>query len=124
MLHADPLSRRPDHEEGVSSDNVGQTLLKLEFFAIKAIQPRHASEVDDEQLLERIKKALEDDTMTKDYKSLLNSGPQEFGKALQEWNFENGLLFCRGKLYIPKDRQLRLDLLKLHHNTVLAGHPR
>ena len=51
MLRADPLSRRPDHEEGVSSDNAGQTLLKPEFFAIKAIQPGHASEVDDEQLL-------------------------------------------------------------------------
>ena len=123
MLCANPLSRRPDHEEGVSSDNVGQTLLKLEFFVIKAIKLRHASEVDDEQLLERIKKALEDDTMTKDYKSLLNSGPQEFGKALQEWNFENGLLLRRGKVYVPKDRQLHLDLLKLHHDTVLAGHP-
>ena len=84
MLLADPLSRRPDHEEGVSSDNAGQTLLKLEFFAIKAIQPGHASEVDDEQLLERIKKALEDDMITKDHRSLLNSGPREFGKALQE----------------------------------------
>ena len=61
--------------------------------------------------------------MTKDYKSLLNSGPREFGKALQEWNFENGLLLRRGKVYVPKDRQLRLDLLKLHHDTVLAGHP-
>ena len=123
MLQADPLSRRPDHEEGVSSDNIGQTLLKPEFFAIKAMQTSHASEVDDAQLLKKIKKALQDDTMTKDYKSLFNSGPQEFGKALQEWNFENGLLLHQGKVYVPKDRELHLELLKLHHNTTLAGHP-
>ena len=37
ILHADPLSRRPDHEEGVMDDNASHTLLKLEFFAIKAM---------------------------------------------------------------------------------------
>ena len=123
MLRADPLSRRPDHEEGVSSDNYGQTLLKPEHFAIKALQPAHFSSVDDTQLLKKIKAALEDDKMTNDYKALLNSGPREFGKSLQEWNFENGLLLRRGKVYVPKDRSLRLELLKLHHDTMLAGHP-
>ena len=68
MLQADPLSRRPDHGERVSSDNIGQTLLKLEFFAIKAMQTSHASEVNDAQLLKKIKKALQDDTVTEDYK--------------------------------------------------------
>ena len=123
MLRADPLSRRPDHEEGVSSDNFGQTLLKPEFFAIKAMQPGHTSTVDDKQLLVRIKKALEDDKMTKNYKALLASGPREFGKELQDWNMENGLLLRRGKVYVPKDMNLRIELLKLHHDTLLAGHP-
>jgi hypothetical protein len=66
---------------------------------------------------------LENDKMTKDYKHLLSSGPCEFWKSLEEWNFENGLLLHCGKVYIPKDQQLHLDLLKLHHNTLLAGHP-
>ena len=122
MIRADPLSRRPDHEEGVNSDNSDRTLLTPEFFAIKALQPSHESTVDDAQLLSRIKAALENDTMTKDYQALLQSGPREFGKNLQEWNFENGLLLHRGKVYVPKDRDLRLDLLKLHHDTRLAGH--
>jgi hypothetical protein len=43
MLRANPLSRRPDHKEGVNRDNKGQTLLKLEFFAIKAISCKHTS---------------------------------------------------------------------------------
>ncbi len=39
MLTADPLSRRPDHEEGIELDNQDQTLFKPEFFAIQAIKP-------------------------------------------------------------------------------------
>ncbi len=71
--------------------------MKPEFFAIKAIQPGHASDVDNEQLLERIKKALEDDSMTKDYKALLNRGPREFGQALPAWHYVPGLLLRRGQ---------------------------
>jgi hypothetical protein len=78
MLCANPLSRRPDHKEGVNRDNEGQTLLKPEFFAIKAISCEHTSHVDDSKLLAKIKLALENDKMTKDYKRLLSSGPREF----------------------------------------------
>ena len=86
------------------------------------MQTSHESIVDDAQLLQRIRSALEDDNMTKDYKALLQSGPREFGRSLQEWNFENGLLLHRGKVYVPKDQELRLELLRLHHDTRLAGH--
>jgi hypothetical protein len=123
MLCADPLSRRPDHKEGVNRDNEGQTLLKPEFFAIKAISCKHTSHVDNSKLLAKIKLALENDKMTKDYKHLLSSSPCEFQKSLKEWNFKNGLLLHCSKVYVPKDQQLHLDLLKLHHNTLLAGHP-
>jgi hypothetical protein len=123
MIRADPLSRRPDHEEGVNNDNEGQTLLKPEFFVIKAISREHTSLVNDSALLRKIKSALKNDEMTKDYKRLLSSGPREFKKSLEEWNYENGLLLHRGKVYVPKDKDLRLDLLKLHHDTLLAGHP-
>ena len=123
MIRADPLSRRPDHEEGVHNDNEGQTLLKPEFFTIKAIQTSHESTVNDAQLLDKIKEALAIDEMTRDYRALLASGPREFGKTLKEWNFEKGLLLRRGKVYVPKDKNIRIELMKLHHDTRLAGHP-
>ena len=56
----------------------------------------------DEQILREVKEALLSDEITKDYKSLLKSGPQEFKKSLEEWNYENALLPYRGKIYIPK----------------------
>lgn len=51
MLVADPLSKRPDHEEGVKFNNRDQILLKPEFFAIQAIESSHDSPVNDDQLL-------------------------------------------------------------------------
>jgi hypothetical protein len=123
MLRADPLSRRSDHERGVSNNNEGQTLLKPEFFVIKAMLPSHQSLETDNSILSKIKSTLKKDEMTSSYKALLKSGPREFGKPLAEWNFENELLLYRGKVYVPKDQSLRLELLKLHHDTLLAGHP-
>ncbi len=84
MLRADPLSRRPDHEKGVSEDNFGQTMLRPEFFAIHAISTTHGSEFDDAKLIDKIKRALINDEMTKEYRSLLKLGKREFGKDLQE----------------------------------------
>jgi hypothetical protein len=123
MIRANPLSRRPDHEEGVTEDNVGQTLLKPKFFALHAISCQHQSNVVDAKLLDMIKTALQDNKMTKNYKGLLASRPCEFNKSLKEWNFEKGLLLHCGKVYVPKSQELHLEILKLHHNTTLARHP-
>ena len=125
MLTADPLSRRPDHEEGVNSDNKDQILLKPEFFAIAALDNSHDSPINDDQILREVKEALLQDEVTENYQSLLKSGPREFSKSLEEWNFENGLLLYRGKVYIPKtkDEELRRQIIKMHHDLPSAGHP-
>lgn len=108
MLTADPLSRRPDHEEGVEFDNSEQILLKPEFFAIHAIGNSHDAPIDDDKLLREVKEALMQDDVTKGYKDLLESGPREFKKSLEDWNYENGLLLFRGKVYIPKTKNEEL----------------
>jgi hypothetical protein len=97
--------------------------LKPKFFALEAISPQHQATINNTELLDKIKKALEKDKITINYRSLLKSGPQEFGKPPAEWNFENGLLLYCGKVYVPKLHKLRMELIKLHHNTLLAGHP-
>ena len=97
MQMEDPLSRRVDYEMGIDLDNTNQVLLKSEFFAINAYE----SPINDEIILKEVKAALLSDEVTKDYKLLLKSGPREFEKSLQDWNYENGLLLYRGKIYIP-----------------------
>jgi len=102
MQAEDPLSRRADHEMGIDLDNTNQVLLKPEFFAINALEATHESPINDELILREVKATLLLDEVTKDYKSLLKSGPREFEKSLQDWNYENGLLLYRGKVYIPQ----------------------
>ena len=40
-----------------------------------------------------------------------------------EWSMENGLLYYRGKIYVP-GADLRCQILALCHDSKLAGHPR
>lgn len=51
MQAEDPLSRRPDHEEGVNLDNNNQILLKPEFLKIHAIETIHDTLINDDQIL-------------------------------------------------------------------------
>ena len=54
---------------------------------------------------------------------MANLGPRKLTLGLQEWNFEDGLLLFRGKIYVPKDPDLRQAITKLHHDAKAAGHP-
>jgi hypothetical protein len=40
-----------------------------------------------------------------------------------EWSESEGLLMFRGKIYVPKDRELRRRIImEQHHDTRVAGH--
>ena len=41
----------------------------------------------------------------------------------EEWSEEQDLLLFQGKVYIPKDIKLICEIIKLHHETPVAGHP-
>ena len=100
-------------------------MLKPEFFAINTLEATHESPINDEIILKKVKAALLSNEVTKDYKLLLKSGPREFEKSLQDWNYENGLLLYKGKIYIPhsvKDT-LQQQIVQMHHDLLSAGHP-
>ena len=42
----------------------------------------------------------------------------------EEWSEEQGLILFRGKVYVPKDVQVRREEVRMHHDTPIAGHPR
>jgi hypothetical protein len=39
-----------------------------------------------------------------------------------EWSESDGLLMFCGKIYVPKDRDLRHHIIKPHHDTHITGH--
>ena len=130
MQAEDPLSRRPDHEKGVELDNRDQILLKPEVFAnllsVCAIDASHDTSINDDALLNDIKKALLFDEVIQKYQQLLKTGPREFKKSLEEWNFENGLLLFREHVYVSKAEHektnLRHRIVQLHYDLPSAEH--
>jgi len=100
-------------------------LLKPEFFAINGLEATHESPINNEIILKEVKATLLLDEVTKDYKSLLKSGPREFEKFLQDWNYENRLLLYRGKIYIPHSVEdtLRQQIVQMHHDLLSARRP-
>ena len=39
-----------------------------------------------------------------------------------EWKIEGELVLKKGKVYIPKDEELRAEVIQLHHDILAAGH--
>ena len=40
----------------------------------------------------------------------------------REWEIEQDLALWRGKVYVPKDDKLRLEIVRLHHDMPIGGH--
>jgi len=39
-----------------------------------------------------------------------------------EWQMERGLVLKEGKMYVPKDEELRVEIICMHHDVPAAGH--
>ena len=40
----------------------------------------------------------------------------------EEWQIEEGLVLKEGRVYVPKDEKLRVEIIWLYHNTPIEGH--
>jgi Integrase zinc binding domain/Integrase core domain len=117
MILSDALSRRPDHcpEEDETKEEI---LLPNDLFL-------NLLDID---LRDRITKNKEYDfDVTKAIELLQENGPTSIQNNLEDWRIEEvddkKTIFYKGKQYIPKDQELRRDILKLFHDHERAGHP-
>jgi len=39
-----------------------------------------------------------------------------------EWKIEGDLVLKEGKVYVPKDEELRAEVIQLHHDMLAVGH--
>jgi RNase H-like domain found in reverse transcriptase/Integrase zinc binding domain len=117
MILSDALSRRPDHcpEEDETKEEI---LLPDDLFL-------NLLDID---LRDRITENKEYDfDVTKAIELLQENGPTTIQNDLEDWRIEEvddkKTIFYKGKQYIPKDQELRRDILKLFHDHETAGHP-
>jgi len=118
MGKADGLSRRLDWKVGVERDNEDQVFIKDNW--IRSIQ-EVVIEGPEVEILEKIKKARGKD---EEVVRIVEEMKKARVKVIQEkeWRMEGKLVLKEGKVYIPKDEELRAEIIQLHHNVPMAGH--
>jgi len=74
-------------------------------------------------LLEKIKKARsKDEDIVRVVEEMKKAGVRELRG--DEWKLEEDLMLKEGKVYVPKDEELRAEVMRLHHDVLVAGHRR
>jgi hypothetical protein len=123
MGKPDALSRRADHGSG-QGDNDNLMLLTPELFQIHALAGIRL-EGNERNILPEVWHSLEDDMQ----EELVAKAARELWKdkgrgtiKSAEWSESDGLPMFHGKIYVPKERDLRHRIIEQHHNTCIARH--
>ena len=120
MGKADSLSRRPDWEVGVERDNKDETLVKKEWLENKRTEKVEVI-VEEVDLLEKIRQLrVRDDEVVKAVEKMKQAGVKMLRD--EEWRKVDGIIYKKGKVYVPKDDILRAEIIRLHHDTPVGGH--
>jgi hypothetical protein len=121
MGKPDALSRRADHGTG-ADDNSDIVLLSPKLFAVRALEGLQL--VGPEQsILRDVRQGVktpEEEPVAKAVRELRNSSTRSLRSA--EWSESDGLLYFRGRIYVPPTADLRRRIVSLCHDTKIAGH--
>jgi len=118
MGKVDGLSRRPDWKVGVDKDNENQVIIKDNWLC--RIEEVIIEELE-VNIVEKIKRARsKDEEIVRIVEKIKRVGV----KVIQggEWKMEGELVMKEGKVYMPKDEELRTEIIRLHYNVPMAGH--
>jgi len=118
MEKADGLSKRPDWKVGVDKNNENQIVVKDSWLRRLREVIIEGPEVE---ILEKIKKARDkDEEVVRIVEEMKKAGV----KAIQEeeWKMEGELVLKEGKVYVSKDEELRMEIIRLHHDVPAVEH--
>ena len=74
-----------------------------------------------EKIIEKIKKLeVKDDNVVKAVEEMKKARVKVLRN--DKWQIEDELVLKEGKMYIPKDKELRLEIIWLYHDTLIAEH--
>ena len=78
-------------------------------------------EVPEKEIVKKIKEARDkDEEVIKAVEEMKKAGVKMLRN--EEWQIEEGLVLKEGRVYVPKDEKLRIEIIRLHHDTPIAGH--
>ncbi|QRW22529.1 Retrotransposable element Tf2 protein [Rhizoctonia solani] len=112
----DALSQRADHADIPLEP---QSMLPDPVFAnIALVTP-------EKELQQQIKSSLDQDKSLEEILQFLQNkskAPPSIKRAFKDYEMEAGLLFYQGRIVVPDVGTLRTDLLRIFHDSPLAGH--
>ena len=119
MGRADSLSRRVDWVERIERDNENQVMLKKEWLEVKVME--QLVEGPEEEIVKKIKEVRDkDEEVIKVVEEMKKAGVKTLRD--EKWQIEEGLVLKEGKVYVPKNEKLRIEIIRLHHDTPIAGY--
>ena len=120
MGKADGLSRRSDWKVGIERDNENQVFIKDNWIHRMQEVVVEGLEVD---IVEKIKKARsKDEDVVRVAEEMKKAGVKELQE--NEWQIEGELVLKEEKVYVPKDEELRAEVIRLYHDVLAVGHGR
>ena len=116
---ADNLSKRVDWVEGVERDNKNQVMLKEEWLEVRAME--QLIEGLEEEIVKKIKEVKDKDKeVIKAVEEMKKAGVKVLRN--EEWQIEEGLVLKKERVYMLKDKKLRVEIIRLHYDTLIAGY--
>ena len=118
----DILSRMDNLETG-EKDNEEVTVLPPNLFKDRRQQLGHVLiEGKEKDILKNIRKSENYDEEIAELARELKAKGKKIVRG-EEWELEDGLLLYGGKVYVPRDDKLRSQIITLHHDSPVVGHP-
>ena len=112
------LSRRLDWKVGVDKDNENQVVIKENWIHRLQEVVIEGPEVD---IVEKIKKAKSrDENIVRVVEEMKKAKIKELQR--NKWQMEGDLVLKEGKVYVPKDKELRAEVIWLYHDMPVAEH--
>ena len=120
MGKADSLSRRLDWEIEVDKDNKNETLVKPKQLIVRRIEKIKII-VEGVNLLEKVRQSkVKDDEVIKVVKKIKWARVKILRDKKQRE--VNSIMYKEKKVYMPKDNILRVEIIRLHYNTLVGGY--
>jgi len=77
--------------------------------------------VDGVDLLEEVRKLkVKDDEVVKVVEKIKRAGVKMLRD--EKWREVDGIMYKEGKVYVPKDDELRTEIIRLHHDMPVGDH--
>ena len=118
MGKVDSLSKRPDQKVGTKKDNKNQVFIKDYWIHNLSEVVIEGPEVE---IVDKIRKARSKD---EEIIRVIEEIKKTRVKVVQgdEWQIEGDLVLKEGKVYIPKDEELRMEIIQLYYDVPAVGH--